>query len=260
MPMSIPMPPTTVEAQQDAELPCLVLLPGLDGTGRMFTPFIERRPMQQPVQVIGYPGDEPLNYDQLFSRIWSQLPHGRPFVVLGESFSGPLAVRVAAEAPAGLCGVVLCASFVTSPTPWYIRWWPSLFSARVVKTLVKLEGWASRPMLGRCKFEMKALNRDARHQVCPEVIAHRVRSTMTVDVRQELQNLSVPLLYLAGRWDLVVPKRSRTQIQRLRPDTELQVIDGPHALLQARPDLAWTAIMEWAATLPSTARIEKLAG
>lgn len=242
--------------------PCLVLLPGLDGTGRMFAPFVDRCPQNLDVVVVSYPGERQLGYDELLDLVCDQLPEGRPFFLLGESFSGPLAVRAAAMQPAGLCGVILCATFVTSPTPWYIRWWPALFSASMVRFLVKMEGLATQWLLGRCRRELKAFNQDSRREVCPEVIAHRVRSTMTVDVREELQTLSVPLMYLAAKWDLVIPKRSRQQIQRLRPDLDLRVVDGPHALLQTRPDMAWSEIRGWLeqlnappATIPITAEV-----
>jgi len=239
-------------AENANSAPCLVLLPGLDGTGRMFAPFVDRTPHKLDVVVVSYPGEQQLGYDELFELVRDQLPEGRPFYILGESFSGPLAVRVAAMQPADLRGVILCASFVTSPTPWYIRWWPALFSASMVRLLVKLEGTATQWLLGRCKRELKAFNQDTRREVCPEVIAHRVRATMTVDVREELRALSVPVMYLAAKWDLVIPKRSRVQIQRLRPDLELRVVNGPHALLQTRPDLAWSEINDWLDSLNAT--------
>jgi hypothetical protein len=38
-----------------------------------------------------------------------------PFVLLAESFSTPVAIRVAAENPTNLKGLILCAGFATSP-------------------------------------------------------------------------------------------------------------------------------------------------
>jgi surfactin synthase thioesterase subunit len=69
----------------------LVLLPGLDGTGTMFAPFVaELPPWIEPV-VLDYPA-EPLGYADLARRLATRLPEDRPFFLLGESFGGPLAL------------------------------------------------------------------------------------------------------------------------------------------------------------------------
>ena len=39
-------------------------------------------------------------------------------VLLAESFSGPIAIRVAADPPPGLAGVILCGTFAKNPFPW----------------------------------------------------------------------------------------------------------------------------------------------
>jgi pimeloyl-[acyl-carrier protein] methyl ester esterase len=60
---------------------------------------------------VAYPVDRPLGYVELEGLVRAALPTGRPYVMLGESFSGPIAIRVAADAPAGMVGVVLCVTF-----------------------------------------------------------------------------------------------------------------------------------------------------
>lgn len=224
--------------------PSLVLLPGLDGTGRMFDSFVRERPANQDVHIVEYPGDRHSTYDELFEQVLNALPTNRPYFLLGESFSGPLAIRAAALQPAGLQGVILCASFAASPTPWYARW-PSLYTSSVVRMLIWLEALTMQALLGRCSEEMRRLAGEATDSVCPRVLAARVRATMRVDVTRELQEMQVPLMYLAGRWDLVVPRRSQELIRRLRPDVAIRTINGPHALLQTRPTEAWAVVSEW---------------
>ena len=223
----------------------LVLLPGLEGTGTTFQKFVEQRPEIRDVQVIGYPTHRPASYDELLNLILEQLPTDRSYFLLGESFSGPLAVRVAAQHPTGLKGVILCASFVRSPTAWYIRWWPGLFSTTVVRLLIQLEAAAMRSVHGRRKIRLDQPENSPVPTACPHVIAARVRETMKVDVTQELQTTKLPLLYLATNWDLVVPQRSRALIQRLRPDAEFRTLAGPHAILQNRPREAWDVVESW---------------
>jgi pimeloyl-ACP methyl ester carboxylesterase len=82
----------------DQTLPVLVLLPGLDGTGKLFAEFVEALKSVVECVVVAYPCDQPMGYGELEGLVVSALPKDRPFVLLGESFSGPLAIRIAARA------------------------------------------------------------------------------------------------------------------------------------------------------------------
>jgi pimeloyl-[acyl-carrier protein] methyl ester esterase len=95
----------------------LVLLPGLDGTGDLFQPLLRELPDELEPIVVSYPVHKFLDYSALRDLALQHVPAGRPFVLLGESFSGPVAVLAAAARPEGLLGVILCASFVSAPRP-----------------------------------------------------------------------------------------------------------------------------------------------
>lgn len=237
--------PPRVASSSPADTPSLVLLPGLDGTGSTFDSFVAERPDGCAVQVVRYPGDRFLGYDALLNLIWDVLPHGRPFFLLGESFSGPLALRAAARHPAGLRGVVLCASFATSPTPWLWRQFPALFTPALVRGLIRLERGLMRWFPQQPGVGLNDVVRQATQAVSAEVLAARVRATLAVNVTGELGRCPVPLLYLAGRRDIVVPARCYRLIQRLRPDTVVREIDGPHALLPTRPKEVWETLQQW---------------
>ncbi len=71
---------------------------------------------------MNYPTDKKLDYDDLLNLVIKMLPKEEPFILLGESFSGPLAIRVAVTIPLGLKAVVLCASFVTYPQKLVSTW------------------------------------------------------------------------------------------------------------------------------------------
>src|SRR5260221_8527089 len=110
----------------------LILMPGMDGTGELFAPLLRALGSSMESAVVRYPADAPLGYAELLPRVRAELPSSEPFVLLGESFSGPLALMLAAEAPAGLRGVILCASFASNPIHWlppFAKWFvhPVLF-------------------------------------------------------------------------------------------------------------------------------------
>src|SRR4051794_17198322 len=89
----------------------------MDGTGEFFAEFIAALPPGVEPMVVKYPPDRAMNYAELEELVRASLPVERPFVLLAESFSGPVAVAIAASKPAGLRGLVLVCSFVRSPLP-----------------------------------------------------------------------------------------------------------------------------------------------
>lgn len=95
----------------------LVLLPGLDGTGRLFAPLIKALAVHGiAARVIGYPAHESLGYAELERRVRAQLPDARSFVLLAESFSGPIALRIGAAPPDTMKGLILSTTFAARPT------------------------------------------------------------------------------------------------------------------------------------------------
>ncbi len=97
--------------------PTLVLLPGLDGTGDFFQPLLESLGDGIRSRVVRYPVDGAYDYATCQKLAREELPTDGPYVLLGESFSGPIAISLAAEAPKGLVGMILCVTFATNPRP-----------------------------------------------------------------------------------------------------------------------------------------------
>ncbi|MEO7323268.1 MAG: hypothetical protein ABIW82_00405 [Dokdonella sp.] len=98
----------------------LVVLPGLDGTATLRSAFVNSVAAEfDSITVVSYPRDKVLDYSELEAFARAALPLDRPFVLLGESFSGPIALSIAAKPPSGLVGLVLSTSFAKSPIPLF---------------------------------------------------------------------------------------------------------------------------------------------
>lgn len=102
----------------------LLLLPGMDGTGRLFGPFLDLLPGWVAPGRISYPTDVPLAYPDLEEIIERVLPSEGNFAILAESYSGPIAVRIAAKNPRGLRALILVGTFVTTPRRLTLAWQP----------------------------------------------------------------------------------------------------------------------------------------
>lgn len=89
----------------------------MDGTGELFAPFIAALGDEFEVRVVRYPGDHCGGFEGLEQIARAAIPGDRPYVLLGESFSGPIAISIAASAPGELKGLVLCCTFARNPRP-----------------------------------------------------------------------------------------------------------------------------------------------
>jgi pimeloyl-[acyl-carrier protein] methyl ester esterase len=226
----------------------LVLLPGLDGTGVLFRPLLKALPSNIDPIVVSYPTQEPLGYEQLLSLTLASLPTSEPYVLLGESFGGPLSVRIAASRPSHLRGLILCGSFVTCPHSSFARW-----SAPLVRSL-PFRAFPFALELQRFLRlyetpEHYELGKEAITQVASEVFAHRVREIVRVDVAKELESCSVPLLYMQGIKDKIVRPGNLGRIQKLRPDIQVARIDSGHMILKTRPVESVKVIEDFIETL-----------
>ena len=233
-------------ADMSGPLPQLVLLPGMDGTGELFAPLLRELPLELRVSVVSYP-DRPANYPEHVACARQDLPRDSPFVLLGESFSGPVAVSLAAGAPPGLRGLILCASFLTSPNRLLsvLRPLTAFASPKLVPGFL-----AQRALLGRFATpELRAAHERALAHVSSPTLSARLRAMADVDVRADLSTIAVPSLYLRGTADRVVAGRYGQEYLESARQGRLVDIDAPHFLLQSRPREAAQEIQAFMAGL-----------
>jgi pimeloyl-[acyl-carrier protein] methyl ester esterase len=220
----------------------VVLLPGLDGTGDQFAPLIDALGSEVPTLTVRYP-NAPLDYEALQKIVEKALPRDRSYVILGESFSGPIALALAAQAPRGLLGCILCASFVVNPRRL-------LRLALPFMGLVPLQQFPSAisDFLVMGRFATPALRQlqlDARRSVSPATLLARLKAITRVNVGDALKDVQLPTLYLRATEDRLVPHNAGQLYLRYARAGRVVDVEGPHFLLQARPKPAADAIRKF---------------
>jgi pimeloyl-ACP methyl ester carboxylesterase len=214
-----------------------VLLPGMDGTGDLFEPLKAALGPGAPVDVVRYSGTRPQGYAELEQLVRAQLPEGQPFVLLGESFSGPLAISIAAAPPPGLRGLILCCSFARSPSPGLALLRGGLLELGM--KLLHLDAMRA-PMrhmlLGRFATpQLAAMLQGSLQKVSGAVMARRMKEVQQVNVVDKLAQVRVPSMYLQATQDRIVPAQAARVIQRALAGLQVERFEGPHGLLQAAP-------------------------
>lgn len=225
---------------QGAPALTLVLLPGMDGTGDLFAPFVAALGPGAKSMVVRYPLADALDYPALASLVRRQLPQAEPYVLLGESFSGPIAISIAASMPPGLCGLILCASFARNPRP-RLTWLRHVSGFAPVK---RLPVWLlSRMLMGRWETPgLRTALASAMARVSSTALRARAKAVLGVDVTVPLRQVKVPALYLRGSQDAVVPASAANHVAEALGAVEVVVLDAPHFLLQTAPEAAASVV------------------
>jgi pimeloyl-ACP methyl ester carboxylesterase len=170
----------SVRGTEDGSKLRLVLLPGMDGTGELFASFLNVLPAWIQPEVVRYSSREHLSYTDVLSSVRSALPKSERFVLLAESFSTPIAIRLAAEAPSNLKALVICAGFIESPINGLARVWVSLLAPILLQ--FSPPAFAIRTLLvGKdASVELVRSTRAAISSVSPGVLLGRLRMCFSV--------------------------------------------------------------------------------
>jgi pimeloyl-[acyl-carrier protein] methyl ester esterase len=219
----------------------LILLPGLDGAGLAFGPLLKLLPSFIQPTVVTYPKDQVMGYQQLLPFVMGMLPND-PFVLLGESFSSPLSITIAALRPPGLRGLILSSAFARNPIWLAPNWLAPLtrpFIFRLYNPYIRLKvWWRGGGPSGQARLA-------AISGLLPEVVANRARSALLVNVLEKLPAVQTPVMYIRGDRDKLVHSRCLTEMAECMPTMRVVRIDGGHCVLRSQAELAAAAIAEF---------------
>ena len=220
-----------------------VLLPGLDGTGELFAALLQALGDDVTTTVVRY-GNE-LTFDEYVESAAKALPER--CVLIAESFSGPVAIAVAARHPGKVLGLVLCATFAVSPFRTLLRG-ARFIPARLFRPSPLTPAMVNHFCFNGASVSLRASPVAVLSTVPPAIMRARLSCLAAVDVRPLLSRIASPVLYLRASADRIVSSRLSRELTSQLPNVRVTEIDGPHLLLQSRPAECAAAIMSFVST------------
>lgn len=209
-----------------------IVLPGLDGRPDLRAEFAAALAPEFDATVLALPDDPELDYDALVQWARARLPSGEPFLLVAESFSGPIAIQLAAQRPPGLIGVVLAATFARTPR----RGLKALYTLSRWLPLQRLAAPLMFLMMGRWATpEWKRRLRQALLQMDARVLRQRLLACARIDVAAQVADVECPILYLQASHDRLVPRSGWETIRDHSHNAVCIGLEGPHMLLEACP-------------------------
>jgi pimeloyl-ACP methyl ester carboxylesterase len=209
----------------------------MHGTAELFAEFAAETPAEYIATVLSFGNLS--TYDALAALIEPLVPKQGPVVIVAESFSGPLAIRIASVLGERVMALILCNSFAVAPRRAVIRTlpWPLIFALSPPAAAIKWFLAGRRAPDALIQSIRSALDRTPR-----AIMVARMRALLQVNEVGHLSSLLCPVLYLRGTNDRLVPASSAEVIIRAAPSTKIVDLPGPHLLLQTSPREAWGVI------------------
>ena len=183
--------------------------------------------------MIDYQKDRLLSYAELAELVTAQLPDDEDFIIVAESFGGPIAYLIAKNAPQHLKFVVYAASYIDSPNKLLLKFrfiLPLIFklSARLpdkILNLALLGGMGSLAHIHKLKALLLGFP--------VSLFSHRLN---------ELARLSMPLdktdvkaIYIRPRSDYLVTDSGYLSVAKWHKAVHRIETEGTHFLFQSNP-------------------------
>jgi pimeloyl-ACP methyl ester carboxylesterase len=220
----------------------LILLPGMHGTGELFSEFMSLMSERICIEAPCYPPDVAVSNRELLGAIQSFVPTSDPYFLLAESFSTPLAIQFAATHPENLRGLIIAAGFARSPVGGFRSSLGSLLAPVIFRSPVPRAA-VNHLLIGSDAPESLVKSvRAVISSIAPRVMSARLRAVLACDVRRELSEVMVPVLYIRANQDRLIPKKCLEDLQAILPSTTVVELDGPHLILQREPKKSAEAV------------------
>lgn len=243
--------PYTPNVRLEGSGPPLVLVPGMDGTGRLFyrqVPLLARHFTVATYALRDDAPDMDTLVDDLASVIGNLTEHGRPATVLGESFGGTLAMSFAVVRPELVRALVVLNSFPFFRPQYRLRLavaglgvmpWGAMGLVRRLTAFRMHSRYTHRLELRRFLHETGYTTREG--------YVGRLRILQQYDVRPRLPDITAPTLFIAADRDHLVPSLEQARYMANRvPRAALHVLRGHGHICMIAPNVDLDAIIaDW---------------
>jgi pimeloyl-ACP methyl ester carboxylesterase len=211
----------------------LILLPGMDGTGKLFQPFISELPGDIDCSIISYPENECLSYKELEAYVLEKLPKDDDYILLAESFSGPIGYLLAKRNLANMKGVIFVATFLQSPKRLLVNL-GKLMPFSLLLALPIPEFIIKQFFLGKNPTNhIISLFNETIKNISGKVLSFRIKEISKLSLN--LEKVEIKSFYIQALNDRLVSSNNLISFTKISDILKTIKINGPHFILQTKP-------------------------
>jgi pimeloyl-ACP methyl ester carboxylesterase len=216
----------------------VVLLPGLHGSTELFHGFIALAPPWARCRPVALPEQPDQSFDALANSLTKELASLEGFVLFGESFSGPVAARIAQQLGTKVSLLVICNPLVEVGLAVHPNFGASLLRSNFVPS------WAvAFAMTGGDRRLARAVIREVR-KLPHDILAGRLAAASSARREDFSSLLAAPLLAITGKLDRLVNPRNIEELLNQVLFAIHREVAAPHLAAQVAAPQVWAAISE----------------
>ena len=225
--------------------------PGLHGTEALYQSLRDRLPEGIVAEFVNLPSTGKQDYQTLADHLDRELPKttaGSKRLFIAESFSGPLAIRLAAMRRGEVVGIVLAASFCEAPLNLGIALLPlrPLFMVKPPRTALR------HFLIGNDASEAEVVELQKVAQSIPSAtLSKRIRTILELAEDDNPDLPDIPILILQADNDNLVPWEAQSKLEANYPQATIHWIASPHFIFQRCPEEGIQSIVEFAEGIKS---------
>ncbi len=183
------------------------------------------------------------NLDQYADWTATQVDTKKPCLVIGHSFGGQIAIRMAARYEDSIAQLVLIDSSGIPDDRWWKR--TKRFVFLIIAKIGKLLPYAT-----RFKKLLYSILRERDYYQATELQKETMRQVIREDLRQDAKKIKIPTLVLWGEKDTITPPFMGFTFNSLIPKSQIHIIDGArHSPQYTHPAEVVEAISNWLSEL-----------
>ena len=208
----------------------ILLLPGMDGTGVLFEPFVKAFPNSLDIQVATLIQETDVSFEEQASALLGQVKNNT--VIVGESYSGLVAHELAKLAPESIKHIVFAASFLVRPS--ILAKFGNLVPKRMLDYTLYPKPIVMQVLFGkyRSQYLMELFER-AMADVPLDLLEFRIKQLCNLNKVEHSNN--IPATYLQAEYDSLVSSNAVDVFKKVYPHLDHKTVRGSHFVLQTNP-------------------------
>ena len=222
----------------------------MDGTGNLFSPLLNEL-SEFSCKVIELPISGAQDYSTITGFVKGRLPK-EDFILVAESFSGPIGVALAKEGVKNMKGIIFVATFLSPPNKTLLGF-ARLLPIKLLSSLPLASIFHKMLFLGfSASKELVTLFQHTVLSLPSSLIKARLSSMQSLVAT--LDDIDLPVGYIQATSDRLVRSNKINNFRDTFKNIIIKTINGPHFILQANPIECAVAISELAHLLTRQAR------
>lgn len=208
----------------------ILLLPGMDGTGVLFEPFVKAFPNSIDIQVATLIQEIDVSFEEQASALLGQVKNNT--VIVAESYSGLVAHELGKLAPESIKHIVFAASFLERPSIL------AKFGNLVPKTMLDYtlypKSIVMQVLFGkyRSQYLMRLFER-AMVDVPLDLLEFRIKQVCNLNKVEHRRD--IPATYLQAERDSLVSSNAVDVFKKSYTRLNYKTVQGSHFVLQTNP-------------------------